>query len=80
MTQQSHSWAYTLRKPDPKETRAPQCSSQHCLAFVLSEKVELESFERSPVTWFDLHGGCNVFNSPELWALWEHVYVLLTLM
>ena len=31
MTQQSHSWAYTLRKPDLKETRAPQCSSQHCL-------------------------------------------------
>ena len=31
MTQQSHSWAYTPRKPDLKETRAPQCSSQHCL-------------------------------------------------
>ena len=29
MTQQSHFWAYTLRKPDLKETRAPQCSSQH---------------------------------------------------
>ena len=26
MTQQSHFWAYTLRKPDLKETRAPQCS------------------------------------------------------
>ena len=23
--------SYTLRKPDLKETRAPQCSSQHCL-------------------------------------------------
>ena len=23
MTQQSHSWAYTPRKPDPKETRVP---------------------------------------------------------
>ena len=32
MTQQSHSWAYTLRKPDLKETSAPQCSSQHCLS------------------------------------------------
>ena len=31
MTQQSHFWAYTLRKTDLKETRAPQCSSQHCL-------------------------------------------------
>ena len=31
MTQQSHSWAYAPRKPDLKETRAPQCSSQHCL-------------------------------------------------
>ena len=30
-TLQSHFWAYTLRKPDLKETRAPQCSSQHCL-------------------------------------------------
>ena len=30
-TQQSHCWAYTPRKPDLKETRAPQCSSQHCL-------------------------------------------------
>ena len=31
MTQQSHCWAYTTRKPDLKETRIPQCSSQHCL-------------------------------------------------
>ena len=30
-TQQSHYWAYTLRKPEMKETRVPQCSSQHCL-------------------------------------------------
>ena len=29
MTQQYHSWAYTPRKSDLKETRAPQCSSQH---------------------------------------------------
>ena len=26
-----HYWAYTLRKPEGKETRVPQCSSQHCL-------------------------------------------------
>ena len=32
MTQQSHFWAYTQRKPDMKETHAPQYSSQHCLA------------------------------------------------
>ena len=32
MTQQSHFWAYTPRKPDLKETRALQCSSQHCLS------------------------------------------------
>ena len=31
MTQQSHCWAYTPRKPEGKETRVPQCSSQHCL-------------------------------------------------
>ena len=31
MTQQSHCWAYTQRKPELKETRVPQCSSQHCL-------------------------------------------------
>ena len=31
MIQQSHCWAYTLRKPKRKETRVPQCSSQHCL-------------------------------------------------
>ena len=30
MTQQSHCWAYTLRKPEWKETRVPQCSSKHC--------------------------------------------------
>ena len=30
-TQQSHCWAYTLRKPDGKETHVPQCSLQHCL-------------------------------------------------
>ena len=28
MTQQSHCWAYTLRKPELKETRVPQCSLQ----------------------------------------------------
>ena len=28
MAQQSHFWAYTLKKPDLKETHAPQCSSQ----------------------------------------------------
>ena len=28
---QSHCWAYTLRKPESKESRVPQCSSQHCL-------------------------------------------------
>ena len=28
---QSHCWAYTLRKPELKETRVPQYSSQHCL-------------------------------------------------
>ena len=27
----SRCWAYTLRKPEGKETRVPQCSSQHCL-------------------------------------------------
>ena len=26
MTQQSHCWAYTLRKPEVKETHVPQCS------------------------------------------------------
>ena len=31
MTQQSHCWAYTPRKPELKETLVPQCSSQHCL-------------------------------------------------
>ena len=28
MTQQSPCWAYTLRKPELKETHVPQCSSQ----------------------------------------------------
>ena len=27
----THCWAYTLTKPEGKETRVPQCSSQHCL-------------------------------------------------
>ena len=31
MTQQSYCWSYTLRKPELRETRLPQCSSQHCL-------------------------------------------------
>ena len=26
MIQQSHCWAYTLKKPEWKETRVPQCS------------------------------------------------------
>ena len=29
LTQQSHCWAYTPRKPELKETCVPQCSSQH---------------------------------------------------
>ena len=33
MTQQSHCWAYTLSKPELKETCVPQCSSQHCLRY-----------------------------------------------
>ena len=31
MTQQSHCWAYTLRKLELKETHVSQCSLQHCL-------------------------------------------------
>ena len=31
MTQQSHYWAYTPRKPELKETHVPQCSLQHSL-------------------------------------------------
>ena len=31
MTQQSHCWAYTLRKPELKETHVPQYSSQNSL-------------------------------------------------
>ena len=31
MTQQFYCCAYTPRKPEWKETRVPQCSSQHCL-------------------------------------------------
>ena len=31
MSQQSHCWAYTPRKPELKETHIPQCSLQHCL-------------------------------------------------
>ena len=33
MAQQSHCRAYTLRKPKPKETHAPQCSLQHLVFF-----------------------------------------------
>ena len=35
MTQQSHCWAYTLRKPELKETRVPQCSSQFIIALFI---------------------------------------------
>ena len=43
MIQQSHCWAYTLRKPEGKETRVPQCSSQNwCFWTVVLEKT-LES-------------------------------------
>ena len=31
MSQQSHYWAYTLRKPQFKKTHVPQCSLQHYL-------------------------------------------------
>ena len=36
MTQQSHCWAYTPRKPELKEAHVPQCSSFHLLAIVNS--------------------------------------------
>ena len=32
MTQQSHCWAYTPRKPELKETRVPQCSALFIIA------------------------------------------------
>ena len=32
-TQQSHCWAYTLRKPEMKEIYIPQCSLKHCLQY-----------------------------------------------
>ena len=31
LTQESHCWAHTPRKPESKETHVPQCSLQHCL-------------------------------------------------
>ena len=31
MTQQSHCWAYTPRRPELKEIHVPQCLLQHCL-------------------------------------------------
>ena len=31
MIQKSYYGGYTLRKPELKDTRVPQCSSQHCL-------------------------------------------------
>ena len=38
MTQQSHCWAYTLRKPESKEIRVPQCSLQHCFIIARTRK------------------------------------------
>ena len=32
MTQQSHCWAYTPKKPELKEIHVPQSSSQYCLS------------------------------------------------
>ena len=32
MTQQSHCWACTPKKPELRETYVPQCSSQHSIA------------------------------------------------
>ena len=34
MTQQSHYWAYTLRKPELKKTYIPQCLLQHNLQYL----------------------------------------------
>ena len=34
MTQQSHCWTYTLRKPEMKEIHVPQCSLQHYLQYL----------------------------------------------
>jgi len=38
MIQQSHCWAYTLRKPESKEIRVPQCSLQHCFIIARTRK------------------------------------------
>ena len=37
MTQQSHCWAYTLRKPELKETRVPNV---HCSTVYNSQDME----------------------------------------
>ena len=38
MTQQSHCWTYTLRRPELKETHVPQCSSQHLFTIAMTWK------------------------------------------
>ena len=59
MIQQSHCWAYTLRKPEGKETRVPQCSSQHCF-----NSQDMEATQMSISRWMDkkavvhIHNGC----------------------
>ena len=60
MTQQSHFWAYTLRKPDLKETMFTQCSSQHYLLFtcILKQrgvKWSTLSYSRTESEWFLQH-------------------------
>ena len=42
MIQQSHCWAYTLRKPEGKETRVPQCSSQNRCFWTVVLETTLE--------------------------------------
>ena len=67
MTQQSHGWAYTPRKPELKETRVPQCSLQQdigCLGLV--HWVD-------PEGWYGEGGGRGVQN-------WEHVYTCVRFM
>ena len=49
--QQSHCQAYTLRKPELRETRVPQCSAQHCLQQLNVYSIQKQSRCPSADEW-----------------------------
>ena len=84
MSQQSNCWAYTSRKPELKETRVPQCSSQHYLQHLGHETEKAMAPHSSTlawkIPWTEEPGGLQSMRSQRVGHDWATSLSLFTFM